>query len=129
VGLLARGQAFINRVFRDMEPVAVSYSRVVGGATRTAALTAWVGNTLFAGLEEQSVSVQWGELDVMIVAADLVLPTTGLTTPHAGDRLAFTHGGVACTFEVSSPDTGEPAWRPEGQYRTRYRVHLKRVPV
>jgi hypothetical protein len=127
VGLLARGQAMINRVMQDSEPVAVTYTRTVNGSARTVALTGWVGNTLFAGLEEQSVSVQWGELDVMIVASELVLPTTGLTTPHEGDRLAFTHGGVAKTFAVSSPDTGEPAWRPEGQYQTRYRIHLKRV--
>jgi hypothetical protein len=127
MGLLARGQALINRTFQDTEPVAVTYSRLVDGDTRTVALTGWVGNTLFAGLEEQSVSVQWGELDVMIVASELILPTTGLTTPHEGDRLAFVHAGVAKTYAVSSPDTGEPAWRPEGQYQTRYRIHLKRV--
>jgi hypothetical protein len=127
MGLLARGAAMVNRTFKDMEPVAVTYTRTVNGVARAVALTGWLGNTLFAGLTEHSVSVQWGELDVMVVAADLVLPTTGLTTPHAGDRLAFVHNGVACTFEVASPDTGEPAWRPEGQYRTRYRIHLKRI--
>jgi hypothetical protein len=128
VGLIARGQAMINRIFQDMEPVAVTYSRTVNGSVRSASLTGWVGNTLFAGLTEQNVSVQWGELDMMIVAADLILaPTTGLTTPHNGDRLAFSHAGVSMVFEIASPDTGEPAWRPEGQYRTRYRCHLKRV--
>ena len=127
MGLLARGQAMVNRTFKGMEPVAVTYSRLVDGVSRAVALTGWLGNTIFAGLEEQSVSVQWGELDVMVVAADLVLPTTGLTTPHEGDRLAFVHGGVAKTYAVSSPDTGEPAWKWSDHYATRFRIHLKRV--
>ena len=127
MGLLARGQNMLNRVMAGTEPVAVTYTRTVNGSERTAALTGWLGNTIFAGLEEQSVSVQWGEVDVLLVAADLVLPTTGLTTPHEGDRLAFSIAGVAMEFAVSSPDTGEPAWRWSDHYRTRLRVHCKRV--
>jgi hypothetical protein len=127
VGLLARGQAMLNRTFQGMEGVAVTYTRLVGGVEREVALTGWLGNTLFAGLTEQDVSVQWGEIDVLFVAADLVLPTTGATTPHAGDRLAFTLQGTAMVFEVASPDTGEPAWRWSDHFRTRLRVHCKRV--
>jgi hypothetical protein len=125
MGLLARGQAMLNRTFQGMEGVAVTYTRLVGGVERSVDLTAWRGNTLFAGLTED-VSVQWGERDYLVLAADLVLPTTGATTPHAGDRLTETVSGRV--YEVSSPDTGEPAWRPsDDRNDTRYRIHAKRV--
>jgi hypothetical protein len=126
VGLLARGQAMLNRTFQGMEGVAVTYTRLVGGVERSVELTAWRGNTIFAGRTEQDVSVQWGERDYLVLAADLVLPTTGATTPHAGDRLTETVSGRV--YEVASPDTGEPAWRPsDDRNDTRYRIHAKRV--
>ena len=126
MGLLSRGQAMITRTMQDMEPVAVTYTRVTGGETFSVELTGWLGRTLFAGLIEQEVSVQWGELDVLFAAADLILDAA-TTTPTAGDRLAFTVNGTAMNWEVASPDTGEPAWRWSDHYRTRLRAHLKRV--
>lgn len=123
---LADGQAMLNRVMKDTFPVAITYSRVVSGTTFTAALTGWLGNTLFAGLTEQSVSVQWGETDVLLLAADLVL-NGQRTTPHAGDRLAFALDGVAVVFVVAAPDASEPAWKWSNFERTRLRLHCQRV--
>lgn len=124
MGLLARGVAMLNRALGDSEGRTVTYSRVVKGTTRSVVLTrARLGRTLFSGLQEQSVSVQWGERDYLIEAAELVLPTTGATTPQRGDRIA----DGAEVWELSSPQTEEPPWRWSDQERTTYRVHVKRV--
>lgn len=124
---LAGGPAMLNRVMKATYPVAVTYSRKVDGVTYSVVgLTGWLGNTLFSGLTESAVAVQWGQVDVLLAAADLVLGGQP-TAPTAGDRLVMTVGGVSGTWEVKGPETGEPAWRWSDHTRTRFRIHLNRV--
>lgn len=125
MGLLQRGQAMLNRALGDTEatPAPVVYSRRVGSATQTVTLSrARYGRTLFSGLQESAVAVQWGERDYLIEVAELALNGSP-TTPQRGDRI--TDG--ATVWELASPETDEAPWRYSDQYRTTYRVHVKRV--
>lgn len=102
----------------------VTYTRKSDAAT--VALTAWVGNTLYA-LEksEPGATRVWGERDYFLAVADLVIASATFT-PARGDRITETINGTATTFELSTP-TGEPAWRYSDQTRQIYRLHCKRV--
>lgn len=122
MGLLSRGQAMLNRVLKDSEGIAITYSRKVGGATQTATITAWLGRTLFSGLTESAVTVQWGERDYLIPVSELILNDSP-TTPQKGDRI--TEG--AAVWELASPQTDEACWRYSDQTRTLFRCHVKRV--
>lgn len=124
MGLLSRGQAMVNRALGDTEGVTVTYSRrLSSGTTHTVTITrARHGRTLFAGLSEQAVAVQWGERDYLIEVADLVLNGSA-TTPQRGDRI--TEGSDV--WELASPQTEEACWRYSDQGRTAFRCHVKRV--
>lgn len=122
-GLLARGQAMLNRVMGANESVALTYSRGSLSATLT---TAWVGRTLFAGQSQSSgARAEWGERDYLIPVASLALGGV-LVTPSKNDRITEVIGGIPVVFELQTP-TGEPCWRFSDQARTLYRVHCKRV--
>ena len=102
----------------------VTYTRVGGG---TLTLEPWVGRTLFAANREAGgASVTWGDRDYLVRREELAAGGAEFE-PAEGDRLAETIGGVACTFEVMRPDTGEPAWRWSDAGRTTYRLHVKQV--
>lgn len=123
MGLLAEGQSMLNRRMKASEGINVTYSRKVGNATQTVNLVARPGRTLFSGLTESAVTVQWGERDMLIEVADLILNGSP-TTPQKGDRIQ----DGAVVWELSSPQTDEACWRySDQQTRTLYRVHLKRV--
>ena len=123
MGLLARGQAMLNRVLSTGESVTIAYTRAGLSATLT---TVWVGRTLFAGQSSASAArVEWGERDYLIPVASLALG--GLfVTPQKNDRITESINGNAVIFELQTP-TGEPCWRYSDQARTLYRVHCKRV--
>ena len=114
----------LNRSLGESEGVSVIYSRRVSSTTYTVTISeARVGRTLFSGLEESAVSVQWGERDYLITVADLVL-NGAATTPQRGDRITDADGIV---WELASPETNEAPWRYSDQTRTLYRCHCKRV--
>lgn len=125
MGLLARGQTYLNRSHGSTEktPAPVTYSRRVGATTHMVVINrARYGRTLFSGLREQGVAVQWGERDYLIEVAELVLNGQP-TTPQRGDRI--TDGAIV--WELSSPETDEAPWRYSDNYRTVFRVHCKRA--
>ena len=121
-GLLARGQAMLNRVLSTGESVSLVYAR--GGLSATLT-TAWVGRTLFAGSTTSVARVEWGERDYLIPVASLILGGVAVT-PAKNDRITEVIGGKTVIFELLTP-TGEPPWRYSDQARTLYRVHCKRV--
>src|SRR5262245_43282751 len=123
MGLLARGQALLNRL-RKQDGVAVTYSRGSGPAAESVPLTCWVAGTRVQAEEAGGVVVQWGERDYMVAVADLVLGGIP-TTPQKGDRLAEAVSGQV--WELVEPRTLEAAWRYSDHTRLTYRVHAKRV--
>ena len=124
--LIDRGQAALNRRMKQAAGRTVSYVR---GAT-TLILTAWLGRTLFARepMEPGGAAAVWGDRDYLIAVADLAdIAPPAIGIPAKGDRITETINGVPVTFEVSTPDTGEPCQRFSDQTRTVYRIHTKRV--
>lgn len=123
MGLMQRGAEALIRRMKASAGVSVTYRR--GGAS--AALTPWVGRTQFARepTEPGGAAVVWGDRDYLLAVADLTAAGFGL--PQIGDRLTETIAGTEMTFEVVTPDTGEPEWRYSDQTRLIYRLHVKRV--
>jgi len=121
--LMARGATALVTRMKAAAGVSVTYTR---GAS-SAALTPWVGRTLFARqpTDPGGAAAVWGDRDYLLAAADLTAAGFGL--PQKGDRLTETLAGAPVTFEVVTPDTGEPAWRYADQTRLIYRLHVKRV--
>ena len=122
---LARGQAaLIARLQASAAPEGpVTYTRAAGG---TVDLTGkcWVGRTAFRRLptgSEGEASVVWGDRDYLVPAAELG------GEPARGDRFTEAISGVDVTFEVMTPDVGEPEWRYSDAGRTVYRIHTQRV--
>lgn len=95
----------------------VAYTR---GAT-SVTITAVLGRTLFASNEEGGPRVEFGDRDYLVNVA--ALAALGFGEPRVGDRV--TDAGL--TFEVQTPDVGEPAWRYSDPGRTDYRLHTKQV--
>ena len=90
-------------------------------------LTPRLGRTVFVSNLDGAARVQFGEIDLKVAAADLVL-NTAVVEPALGDRIALTLNGQSLTFEVQIPRTlNEPAWRYADQERTILRIHCKRV--
>lgn len=124
--LINRGQAALVAWLKAAAAVdgGVTYRR---GALTLTGLAAWVGRTAFSRTSsEPGPAVVIGERDYLFAVADLVLGGQPVA-PKPGDRVTETIAGVATTFEVVSPETGEPAVRYSDQTRTVWRVHAKRV--
>ena len=124
MGLLARGQALLNRTFSEYEAVTVIYVR----GELSAPVCAWRGRTLFAvePKRQGGARVEWGEMDYLLLLADLY--DAGFGEPAEGDRIVdtFCEPAGETTFEVMK-NLAEPAWRYSDHGRTRARVHAKRV--
>ncbi len=118
MSLFSRAATFLNRAMKDVDPHDVVYTR---GAT-SLSFVAWIGRTVFASNRQNSVRVEFGEIDFFIEPSDLA----GLAEPKEGDRLVCTLGGSSMTFEIMAIPN-EPAWRYSDPQRTRFRVHMKRV--
>lgn len=122
MSLMSRGKSFLNRKMGDAAGVSVSYTR----AAETISLTAVIGRTVFASNLEGKARIEFGEIDLIIVAADLEFDGVQVK-PERGDRIGITLDGTALTLELMIPQTGEPAWRYSDPERTRIRLHCKRV--
>ena len=102
--------------------VPVTYTRVTGG---TLALTVIPGQTVYTS-QETPGRVEISARDYQVVVADLM--TAGVETPpKIGDRITETINGAAKTFELQTPDNGDPAWRYASQWRVLYRGRFKAV--
>lgn len=99
--------------------VSVVYSRT--GET-SLNLTVVPGRTVFASNLDGGARIEFGDRDYLIDASDL---TYG--EPSLGDRIAETIDGTTTTFEIVTPNTGEPAWRWSDPAHTRWRIHTKQV--
>ena len=124
MGLLQRGESFLNSKLGQAAAVAITYAR---GATEIditeADEQAWIGRTAFSSSRVDGPRIEWGDRDYLIAVAAL----SDLGEPAEGDLITETINGTACEFKVLRPDTGEPAWRFSDPTRTRYRVHVKQV--
>jgi hypothetical protein len=119
-----RGQEALIRRQKAARGVTATYTR---GAT-SVPLVVWDGRTLFSRqpTEPGGASAVWGDRDYLFAVADLA--AAGIAgRPVDGDRITETIGGVALTFEIMTPETGEDSVRHSDQTRTVWRVHTKRV--
>lgn len=115
------GMDWLNETLKANCPVEATYTR--GGVS--IAIVVRLGRTIFASNRQCGVRIEFGEIDFLIDAADLVI-SGAATKPAEGDRIAITLRGSAYTFEIL-PISGEPAWRWSDEYRTCFRVHCKEV--
>jgi hypothetical protein len=99
--------------------VSVTYSRT-GQSSLT--ITAVPGRTVFSSNQDGGARIEFGDRDYLIEASAL---TYG--APALGDRIAEVIDGVTTTFEIVTPNTGEPAWRWSDPSHTRWRIHTKKV--
>jgi hypothetical protein len=120
---LDRAQAALNARLGRANGVRVSYTR----GAETIALTAVVGQTIFASNAVDKAAVVIGDRDYLIAVADL---TFGV--PKRGDKITEVIDGVAVVFEVEQPSAShgsmpdEPACRYSGPSRVTWRIHVKR---
>ena len=116
--------SWLRDTLQDSDPYTATYT---DDSTATAiSLTVWLGRTVFAQLIEGKGRVEFGELDVMIRADELLVSGSKIT-PARGDRIALTLNGTAVTLELMTPQTGEPPWRYSDPQRELLRVHCKRT--
>ncbi len=122
--LRSRAQAFLNRTLSVSDGVSVAYSREGLSVT----LTAWIGRTVFRQDMANGTGGQvvFGDRDYLFPVASLVLDGVAVE-PRQGDRITQTVGGLARTFEVLTPETGDPAARYSDPQKTVWRVHTKEV--
>lgn len=121
--LMKKASGWLKQSLGDGAGVSVTYSR---GATH-ALIVAWVGNTLFAGVQRGGVGgfVQWGERDYLIPISQIA---DQFDLPQVGDRITEQINGHLYVFEIVVPaGTGDPAWRYSDSNRGIARVHCKRV--
>jgi hypothetical protein len=112
-------RSMLSTGLKDAAGVSVTYSRT--GQT-SLSLTVVPGRTVFASNQDGGARIEFGDRDYLIVASEL---TYG--EPALGDRIAETIDSVTTTFEVQTPNTGEPAWRWSDPGHTRWRIHTKQV--
>jgi hypothetical protein len=105
-------------------PHTATYTDASSGLT--VSLTVWLGRTAFSSNAPNGARLEWGELDVMIRADELLI-SGSMISPARGDRIALTLNGVAVTLELFTPSTGEPPWRWSDPQRELLRIHCKRV--
>lgn len=116
--MFADARTMLSTGLKDAAGVSVVYSR---GET-SLSITAIPGRTVFSSNQDGGARIEFGDRDYLIVASDL---TYG--EPALGDRIAETIDGTSTTFEVVTPNTGEPAWRWSDPAHTRWRIHTKQV--
>lgn len=122
MSLSSRAKSFLGRAMKDTFPAEITYTR----GAETITITASVGRTVFASQQDGKARVEFGEIDLVIDSADLVLGGVK-SEPARGDRVGITLDGTAMTLELMIPQTREPAWRYSDPERKRIRLHLKRV--
>lgn len=103
--------------------VPATLTRAADGSTL--ALVVVPGQTTFRS-QELPGRVEIAERDYLVAVSRLMAGRVE-RPPLLGDRITETLNGVATTFEVQTPDTGEEAVRYSSQWRAMYRVHTKRV--
>lgn len=101
----------------------LTYTRVGGG---TLTLEPWVGRSGLIDTTEGPARISWGDRDYVVRQDELVYAGVAFL-PAVGDRLSETINGVAHTFEVATPDSGEMHYRFADTNRAMIRLHVKRV--
>lgn len=117
--LFAGLKSWLPAMARQVAGVSVTYTR---GGTR-AAITPLEGRTVFASQLDGGPRIEFGDRDYLIEADDL----TAFGEPALGDRIVETLADAERVWEVTTPGTGEPAWRWSDPGHTRYRVHTTQV--
>lgn len=110
----------------DTLQTADGYSATYTRSSASVSLTAWLGQTRFLSVVQGSGRLEFGELDVLIRADELILSGSRVD-PARGDAIALTLNGTAITVEVMPPNSDEPPWRWSDPQRELLRIHCKRI--
>jgi hypothetical protein len=121
---MSDAMSWLRDTLQDAAPQTATYTQQSTGLS--VSLTVWLGRTAFSSNIQNAARIEWGELDVM-VRADELLISAAMISPARGDRIAMTLNGVAVTLELFTPSTGEPPWRWSDPQRELLRLHCKRV--
>ncbi len=73
-----------------------------------------------------NIRMEWTDLSLDIVAADLFFSYGDLITPERGDIIYRVIGNQVQTYQVE-PYGSEPAWRWDDSYQTMLKVHTKQI--
>jgi hypothetical protein len=93
--ILQDGAAWLGSQLKAHAGVSVTYTR----GTDSASITATATMQQYDVVDAEGFSTSVVSRDYLVHAADLVLAGS-LIVPRAGDQIAETIAGVACTFEV-----------------------------
>lgn len=121
--LLQNGVAWLASQQKANAAALVTYWRGGVGTGSSCPINATFGETRSRGVDANGFEIEVRIRDYLILTADLVL-SGSVATPVNGDQIQEADGTV---YEVAKPDTNEPAWRWSDPFRTRLRVHTKRV--
>ena len=117
----ARAQAALIRRQKASNPATIIYTRKF--ATTPVTLTGWFGRGLQTSSPDGGARTEISEREFFLTVADVT--AAGLAEPRVGDRLKV--DGEMVTWEIMTPQTGEPAFRFSDAERTMYRIHCQRV--
>jgi hypothetical protein len=121
--LRERAAAALTRRKKQADGVSVSYARI---GANTLTLTAVPGQTTATSAELPG-RVEISARDYLVAVEDLVDASGTEVPPAVGDRITETINGAAKTFELQTPENGEPAFRWCNENRAMYRLHMKAV--
>ncbi|MCP4248080.1 MAG: hypothetical protein GY778_13620 [bacterium] len=119
--LLQKGAARLATVLKANAGGSVTYSR--GGDS--VVLTAGVGRSEFAWLDDAGATIEEEARDYLVIAAELILAAAA-TLPAAGDKIVEVAGGTTYTYQVMAFGD-EPPYRYSDQQRVRLRIHTKLI--
>ena len=101
----------------------LTYTRA--GGAGALALEPWVGQSGLLDTIEGPARISWGDRDYIVRQDELVYGGVAFL-PAIGDRISETINGVAHTFEVQTPESGELHFRWADTNRSMLRLHVKR---
>lgn len=129
--LLQRGVTWLGGQLKSSCGVTITYTR----RTQSVTLTATAENHEYQIVDEEGFATSVVSRDYILHAAELIIGGA-VIRPRAGDLIAETVAGLACTFEVT-PLSGvvrrTNAGLSEGEYEpmdtdgTLLRVHTKKI--
>lgn len=118
MNLFRNAQAWMRTKLVDAAGVSVTYTRKATGTPLT--INAVIGRTVFSSNLSDTVRVEFGDRDYLVDVDQLP------AQPAIGDRITETLDGQTHVYEVTTPQTGEPAWRWSDPQCTIYRIHTTR---
>lgn len=118
VDVFSSALALLGETLKANAGVSATYVR----GAQSVPVTVWLGNTAFDQVIDGAIAQRVESLDVLMVAADLIL-SGEVTLPERGDRILITRGTKTFEYEVM-PIGPESQYRADPQAKN-LRIHTK----